>query len=69
MRSVRLAIAAGVFAIAVGLVVFTTMAFLRSNPSTVDFVSRPQLRPARPPRRCRPWAQSASGPTRTGSPT
>jgi hypothetical protein len=39
VRSVRLAVAAGVFAVAAGLVVFTVMAFLRSNPSTVDFAS------------------------------
>jgi hypothetical protein len=38
-RSRRLVIVLVMFAVAVGLVVFTTMAFLRSSPPTVDFAA------------------------------
>jgi hypothetical protein len=38
-RGGRLAIVGALFAVAVGLVVFTVMAFLRSSPPTVNFVS------------------------------
>ncbi len=38
-RGGRLAIIGALFAVAVGLVVFTVMAFLRSSPPTVDFTA------------------------------
>lgn len=36
-RTGRLGVVSALFAVAVGLVVFTTMAFLRTNPATIDF--------------------------------
>ena len=38
-RSLRLAVVGALLAVAVGLVVFTVMAFLRSSPPTVDFTT------------------------------
>lgn len=38
-RSGRVAVVAAFFALAVGLIVFVSMAFLRSNPPTIDFTS------------------------------
>lgn len=45
-KSQRLATVLALFAVAVGLVVFTAMAFVRSNPETVDFaVDHPASQP------------------------
>jgi hypothetical protein len=41
-RSGRLAILAAIVMVGVGLIVFTAMAFIRTSPPTVDFVSRHQ---------------------------
>ena len=41
-RSAKSAIVGGILAVAVSLVVFTTMAFLRTNPPTIDFTASHQ---------------------------
>ena len=60
-RGGRLAIVGVLFAVAVGLVVFTVMAFLRSSPPTVDFTSGHQPGPPSTSP-CRRWGPIGFGP-------